>query len=84
MVGDEVVVGGKRVRQEQSAVDRIRRVRIYGISAKDGDNDNERVDPCVPKRKGFPSSENRLRFPSFGGRAGGIRLRVALKRERSV
>ena len=72
MVGDELVVGGERVRQEQSAVDRIRRVRIDGISAKDEDNDNERVDPCVPKREGFPTSEDRLRFPSFGGRAGGM------------
>ena len=81
VVGDELVAGGERVRQEESAVDRIRRVWIYGISAKDEDDDNERVDPCVPKREGFPSPEDRLRFPSFGGRAGGVCLRVALKRK---
>ena len=78
VVGDEMVVGRQSVGQKEGIVKRIRRARIYGISGEDDDHDNERVDPCVPEREGFPSPQYRLCFPPFGRRTGAFRLRIAL------
>ena len=79
VVGDKVVVGRERVGQEDSVVNRIRRAWIDGIGGEGDYDDDERVNPCVPKREGFPSPQDRLGFPSFGKWAGLFRLRAPLK-----
>lgn len=38
----------------------------------------------MPKRERFPSPQDRLRFPSFGKRAGGFRLRISLNEKVST
>ena len=81
VVGVKMVVGWESVREEDGVVKRVRRVRIDGIGGENKDNDDERVDPCVPKREGFPSPQDRFRFPSLGGRTGGLCLRISLNEE---
>lgn len=58
---------------------RIRRAWIDGIGGEDNYDDDERVDPCVPKRECFPSPQDRLGFPSFGEWARLFGLRAPLK-----
>lgn len=63
---------------------RIRRAWIDGVSGEDEDRDDERVDPCVPKRERFPSAQDGLRFPSFGKRSRGFCLRVPWCQRRRI
>ena len=53
--------------------------RIDGIGGEDQEKEDERVDPCVPKREGFPAAEETLCFPSFGEGAERLGLAAPLR-----
>ena len=63
--GNKGVVGRKRVGEEDGAVEGIGRIRSEGVGREHGEEDDERVDPCVSEGEVFPSAKETANFPSF-------------------
>ena len=78
MGGDEWVVGGDRVGEEDGAVERVGWARVYGVGGEEEEEEDERVGPCVPEGEGFPAPEEAFCFSSFGERAEGFGLGASL------
>ena len=82
VVGDQWVIGGQRVGEKYGAVERVGWGRIDGVGGEGDDHEDKRVEPCVSKGEGFPSSEETLCFSAFREWSGGFCLRVSLQRKR--
>lgn len=83
VVGYKGVIRGKRVGEEDGAVEGIARIWPDGVKGKDGHGQDKRIEPRMMEGVIYPSpdpaSDLRIGFSSFRMRAGNFGLGIALR-----